>query len=92
MPDLHTVCADLEQSLEEFSKQVDMCMRTGEDFQVNYEVIFRATADFYEEYRDWVHEVADKIGKPILLEILPARKHYWIAKMDFAAIDYLEDP
>ncbi len=92
MPDLHTVCADLEQSLEEFSKQVDMCMRTGEDFQVNYEVIFRATADFYEEYRDWVHEVADKIGKPILLEILPARKHYWIAKMDFAAIDYLGRP
>ncbi len=92
MPDLHTVCADLEQSLEEFSRQVDMCMRTGEDFQVNYEVIFRATADFYEEYRDWVHEVADKIGKPILLEILPARKHYWIAKMDFAAIDYLGRP
>lgn len=92
MPDLHTVCADLDQSLEEFARQVEMCMRTGQDLQVNYEVIFRATADFYEEYREWVHKVADKIGKPVLLEILPSRKHYWIAKMDFAAIDYLGRP
>ncbi|MCQ8905010.1 MAG: threonine--tRNA ligase, partial [Methanothermobacter sp.] len=92
MPDLHTVCADLDQSLEEFARQVEMCMRTGQDLQVNYEVIFRATADFYEEYREWVHEVVDRIGKPVLLEILPSRKHYWIAKMDFAAIDYLGRP
>ncbi|MDI9617856.1 threonine--tRNA ligase [Methanothermobacter sp.] len=92
MPDLHTVCADLEQALTEFAGQVEMCMKTGEDLQVNYEVIFRATRDFYEEYSDWVHSVADKIGKPILLELLPSRKHYWIAKMDFAAIDYLGRP
>ncbi|MDI9614516.1 threonine--tRNA ligase [Methanothermobacter sp.] len=92
MPDLHTVCADLEQALTEFAGQVGMCMKTGEDLQVNYEVIFRATRDFYEEYSDWVHSVADKIGKPILLELLPSRKHYWIAKMDFAAIDYLGRP
>ncbi|WP_321211344.1 threonine--tRNA ligase [Methanothermobacter sp. DP] len=92
MPDLHTVCADLEQALTEFAGQVEMCMKTGEDLQVNYEVIFRATREFYEEYSDWVHSVADKIGKPILLELLPSRKHYWIAKMDFAAIDYLGRP
>ncbi|ADL57651.1 threonine--tRNA ligase [Methanothermobacter sp. KEPCO-1] len=92
MPDLHTVCADLEQALTEFAGQVEMCMKTGEDLQVNYEVIFRATREFYEEYSDWVHSVADRIGKPILLELLPSRKHYWIAKMDFAAIDYLGRP
>ncbi|MCG2827910.1 threonine--tRNA ligase [Methanothermobacter sp. K4] len=92
MPDLHTVCADLEQALTAFAGQVEMCMKTGEDLQVNYEVIFRATREFYEEYSDWVHSVADKIGKPILLELLPSRKHYWIAKMDFAAIDYLGRP
>jgi threonyl-tRNA synthetase len=28
----------------------------------------------------------------VLLEILPKRKHYWICKMDFAAIDYLGRP
>ncbi|MDO9044734.1 MAG: threonine--tRNA ligase [Methanobacteriaceae archaeon] len=92
MPDLHTVCRDLGQSLVEFDRQIDLCMRTGEDFNVNYEVIFRATKDFYDEYKEWMHASAQKIGKPVLLEILPERKNYWISKMDFAAIDYLGRP
>jgi threonyl-tRNA synthetase len=92
MPDFHSVCADIPQSMEEFDRQIDMCMQTGEDLNVNYEAIFRATADFYEENKEWVHSAAEKMGKPVLLEILPRRKHYWIAKMDFAAIDYLGRP
>ncbi len=92
MPDFHSVCADIPQSMEEFDRQIDMCMQTGEDLNVNYEAIFRATADFFEENKEWVHAAAEKMGKPVLLEILPRRKHYWIAKMDFAAIDYLGRP
>ncbi len=92
MPDLHTVCADLKQSLQEFNQQIYMCQQTGEDLNVNYEVIFRATQEFMDQNREWVYQIAEKIGKPVLLEILPRRKHYWIAKMDFAAIDYLGRP
>ena len=92
MPDLHTVCADLPQSLDEFQGQIEMCKKTGEDLDVNYEVIFRATADFMEENREWINQAAAMIGKPVLMEILPERKHYWICKMDFAAIDYLGRP
>ncbi|BDZ67305.1 threonine--tRNA ligase [Methanobacterium ferruginis] len=92
MPDLHTVCADMEQSLHEFEDQIEMCKKTGEDLDVNYEVILRATADFMEENREWIDHAAAMIGKPVLLEILPERKHYWTCKMDFAAIDYLGRP
>ncbi len=92
MPDLHTVCGDMIQAMEEFNKQISMCAKTGEDFKINYEVIFRATADFFEENKEWMFQSAQKIGKPVLLEILPRRKHYWISKMDFAAIDYLGRP
>lgn len=92
MPDLHTVCRDMGQALEEFEKQVEVCLRTSKDFEVDYEVIFRATEDFYDNYEDWILSLVGKIGKPILLELLPERKHYWIAKMDFAAIDYLGRP
>ena len=92
MPDLHTVCADLKQSLDEFEGQIKMCKRTGGDLDVNYEVIFRATADFMEENREWIDKAAAMIGKPVLMEILPERKHYWICKMDFAAIDALGRP
>ncbi|NYB52030.1 MAG: threonine--tRNA ligase [Methanobacteriaceae archaeon] len=92
MPDLHTVCADIDQSLQEFEGQIEMCKKTGEDLDVNYEVIFRATSDFMEENREWINRAAAMIGKPVLMEILPERKHYWICKMDFAAIDYLGRP
>lgn len=92
MPDFHSVCANIPSSMEEFDRQIDMCMQTGKDLNVNYEAIFRATADFFEENKEWIYSAAEKIGKPILFEILPKRKHYWIAKMDFAAIDYLGRP
>jgi len=92
MPDLHTVCVDMDQAMDEFDKQISMCSKTGRDFNINYEVIFRATEDFFEENKEWMFDSARKIGKPVLIEILPQRKHYWISKMDFAAIDYLGRP
>lgn len=92
MPDFHSFCADMEITLEEFSKQTDMCIQTGVDLDVNYEIIFRATKDFYDENKDWMYSIGKKIGKPVLLEILPERKHYWSCKIDFAAIDYLGRP
>lgn len=92
MPDFHSFCADMESTLEEFSKQTDMCIQTGVDLDVNYEIIFRATKDFYDENKEWMYSIGKKIGKPVLLEILPERKHYWSCKIDFAAIDYLGRP
>ena len=92
MPDFHSFCADMESTLEVFSKQTDMCIQTGVDLDVNYEIIFRATKDFYDENKDWMYSIGKKIGKPVLLEILPERKHYWSCKIDFAAIDYLGRP
>jgi threonyl-tRNA synthetase len=92
MPDLHTVCADMNQAMAEFDSQITMCKQTGVDLDVNYEVIMRTTREFLEENKEWICSASDKIGKPVLLEILPERKHYWIAKMDFAAIDYLGRP
>ncbi len=92
MPDMHSFCADMPQALDEFDAQVDMCVQTGVDLDVNYEAIFRATEDFYEEHKDWMEATAKRIGKPLLLEILPERKHYWSCKIDFAAIDYLGRP
>ena len=92
MPDMHTICTDIEQAMQEFDSQITMCAQTGDDLEINYEAIIRVTSDFLKENRKWVFESANKVGKPVLLEILPKRKHYWICKMDFAAIDYLGRP
>ncbi|MDR3063178.1 MAG: threonine--tRNA ligase [Methanobrevibacter sp.] len=92
MPDWHTACADMNQALIEFEKQVAICFKTGVDLGVNYEIIFRATEEFYEENKQWMHNVAKSINKPLVLELIPERKHYWVCKMDFAAIDALGRP
>ena len=92
MPDMHSICADIDQSLVEFGNQVDMCIQTGKDFGVNYETIFRATQDFYDENKQWMFDTAKKLNKPVILEIIPERKHYWVCKMDFAAMDFLGRP
>lgn len=67
-------------------------LKQKKDLEVHYEVAFRATQAFYDEHENWVKKVVEQLGKPVLLEILPERKHYWEAKVDFAAIDYLGRP
>ena len=92
MPDCHSFCEDVPSSLVEFSNQTDMCMQTGKDLNLDFEVIFRATQDFFDENEEWMYEVASKFNKPILLEILPERHHYWVCKIDLTNIDYLGRP
>lgn len=92
MPDFHSFCADVDASLEEFSNQTEMCLQTGVDLELNFEVIFRATQDFYDEHKEWMYSIASKFEKPVLLEILPERHHYWVCKIDLANIDYLGRP
>lgn len=93
MPDFHSVCLDDEHAKEVFAKQVDMCALTEKDLGVHYEVAFRVTKDFLESNEDWIKEVVrENIKKPVLLEVIPKMKHYWNAKVDFAAIDDLGRP
>ena len=67
-------------------------MQTGKDLELDFEVIFRATQDFFEEHEEWMYEIASKFNKPILLEVLPERHHYWTCKIDLANIDALGRP
>ncbi|WP_455645671.1 threonine--tRNA ligase [Methanosphaera sp.] len=93
MPDFHSVCLNDDHAREVFTKQVDMCAQTETDLDVHYEVAFRVTQDFFDENEDWVKEVVrEHIKKPVLLEVIPQMKHYWNAKVDFAAIDDLGRP
>ncbi|AWX32936.1 threonine--tRNA ligase [Methanosphaera sp. BMS] len=93
MPDFHSVCLDDNHAKEVFEGQVDMCAQTETDLNVHYEVAFRVTEEFYAENEDWVKKVVKQnIKKPVLLEVIPKMKHYWNAKVDFAAIDDLGRP
>ncbi|MDO8842538.1 threonine--tRNA ligase [Methanocalculus sp.] len=87
MPDMHTLTKDMENALSCFEEQLQMGWKSGEDLGTPLEGAFRCTQDFYREHADWVQKVVSLSGRPLLIEILSDRVHYWVAKIDLAAID-----
>ncbi|MHA1130217.1 MAG: threonine--tRNA ligase [Candidatus Helarchaeota archaeon] len=89
MPDLHTLCADIDQAVEEFNNQFKICCEVMEDIEVDYEIAFRVVKEFWDTRKDWILSLIKQIGKPALIEIFPKRTAYWIMKFEFNFIDYL---
>lgn len=87
MPDMHSLCTDMPEALRCFEEQLMMGWETGKDFGTELVGVIRCTRDFYDEHQDWVAEMVKVSGCPMLIEILSERVHYWVAKVDLAAID-----
>ncbi|MCS7131718.1 MAG: threonine--tRNA ligase, partial [Hadesarchaea archaeon] len=87
MPDVHCFCRDLQQGLEEyeglFLKYAELLDAMG----VEYVVAFRVVKEFYEGHRGFIAGLLGRIGKPALVELLPWRRHYWVMKHEFQAMD-----
>ena len=89
MPDLHTLCADIDHAVDEFNNQFDLCRTVMDDAKIEYEIAFRVVKEFWEKRKDWILSLIKKIGKPALIEIFPKREAYWIMKFEFNFVDYL---
>jgi threonyl-tRNA synthetase len=87
MPDMHTLCSDMDEALTCFEEQLCMGWQSGKDLETGLVGVFRCTTDFYAQYSDWVQKIVTLSGVPLLIEILSERVHYWVAKVDLAAID-----
>ncbi|WFN35833.1 threonine--tRNA ligase [Methanomicrobium antiquum] len=87
MPDMHSMCADMAQTLKCFEEQLVIGWQTGKDFEYPLAGVFRCTEDFYKENEGWVKKIVQMSDAPMLIETLSDRVHYWIAKVDLAAID-----
>ena len=87
MPDMHSLCTDMPEALKCFEEQLAMGWQTGEDFETKLVAAFRCTKDFYAEHEAWVRKIVKESDCPMLIEILSDRVHYWVAKIDLAAID-----
>jgi len=87
MPDMHSLCRDLENALTCFEEQLSIGWRTGRDFNTSLVAVFRCTEEFYRNHLDWIKKIVAESKVPILIETLSDRVHYWIAKIDLAAID-----
>jgi threonyl-tRNA synthetase len=89
MPDMHTLCKDLNEAKEEFIRQYELSMKWMKDIAVDYEVAVRFVKDFYYENEKFAKNLAQKIGKPILVELWEDRFFYFIMKFEFSVNDNL---
>ncbi len=82
MPDLHTLCKDVESSIEEFKKQYKLIRSLEDDLGIKSYSIFRATQEFYKENKDWIIELIKTEKQPALLELWEDRYYYYILKFE----------
>ena len=90
MPDMHTLCSDMEQAKGEFVKQFELCKKTLADIGIPseaYEMVIRFTVDFFNENKDFILSFAERYGKPLLIEMWNFRYAYFDPKFEFNIID-----
>ncbi len=92
MPDCHALCRNMSQAMEEFRKRFDLSISvlgnlglTTEDV----EMAIRFTEDFYKENKEFITELINKFGKPVLVEMWKERFFYFVLKWEFNYIDGL---
>ncbi|MDQ5860377.1 MAG: threonine--tRNA ligase, partial [Thermoproteota archaeon] len=92
MPDCHALCRDLNQAKEEFLKRFDLSISVINDLGLainDVEMAIRFTEDFYNENKDFVTELINRLGKPVLVETWKERFFYFTLKWEFNFIDGL---
>jgi len=88
MPDMHTICADVEQAKEEFARQFRLCMRCMRELGIeSYETGIRMTEDFLKNNRDFITSLVRLVGKPVLIEVWGQRYAYFDPKFEFNFVD-----
>jgi len=90
MPDMHTLCKDMDGAVEQFNDQYNMCINVLSMIGLSlddYEVAIRFTRDFYNENRDFIVNLVKIVNKPVLIELWDQRFFYFVLKFEFNYID-----
>ncbi len=93
MPDCHAFVSDFDMAKEEMIKRFELAdtvlSKAGVD-RKGLAMGLRIVKDFYEEHKDFVHELVKKWGKPVLVEMWDSRFFYFVMKYEWNFIDYLD--
>jgi threonyl-tRNA synthetase len=87
MPDMHTLCSDMEQAKIEFANQFELARAWVDDLGIPYATAVRVVKSFYDENKEFVHSLAARVGAPILLEVWEERFFYFVMKFEFNFVD-----
>jgi len=87
MPDMHTLCGDVEQAKEEFYRQYLLCKKWMADLKLDHVMAIRAVEDFFDQHRNFILNMVKDFGQPILFEKWKQRFFYFILKFEFNVVD-----
>ncbi|MFW9809446.1 MAG: threonine--tRNA ligase, partial [Candidatus Thorarchaeota archaeon] len=87
MPDIHEIVADEKMAKAAVMNQIEFVEKLHIELEVSYEVSFRVLKEFYEKNKKFMEKIADRIGKPILIEVFDERYAYFIFKGEWNVVD-----
>ena len=91
MPDMHTLCENLDQAMSEFGNQFRFCVDVLQGIGIGidkYEAAFRFTEDFWKGNSGFIKGIISKeLKKPALIEMWNFRYAYFDPKFEFNIID-----
>ena len=93
MPDMHTLCKDVEQAKGEFMNQFKFSKQMLASIGIessDYETAVRATEGFWNDNKDFIINLAKENGKPMLLELWNYRYAYFDPKFEFNIVDSMD--
>jgi len=92
MPDCHALCRNLDQAKQEFRKRFELSISVLEAFGLStedVEMAIRFTEDFYKENKEFISELIDRFGRPVMAEMWKERFFYFTLKWEFNYVDGL---
>src|SRR5215218_3565416 len=92
MPDCHALCRDLSQAKEEFRKRFELSISVLNNLGLStedVEMAIRFTEDFYIENKEFITELINRFGKPVMVEMWKERFFYFTLKWEFNYVDGL---
>lgn len=82
MPDMHTICRDEKQALEEFKKQFLLSLEWARIIEIDGEIAIRFVREFFERNKEFAIELVKAWGKPVLIEMWDKRYFYFVMKFE----------
>ncbi len=92
MPDVHALCQDLHQAMNEFKARFNLCLDVQQKIGLtkdDFELAIRFTKGFYDEHKEFIEFLVKSFGKPVLVEMWDERIFYFVLKYELNFVDSL---